>query len=112
MNIYVDIDDTICHYDNYDGPEVEVSSEKQTINTKYLQAEPIQKNIDKINKLYDEGNEITYYSARGSATGVDWFDITMRQLKRWGCKFHNVSVGRKPAYVLLICYKTKMIEEV
>mgnify|MGYP000568706904 CR=1 FL=1 len=69
-------------------------------------------NIDKINKLYDEGNEITYWTARGTVTGFNWFKVTQQQLSKWGCKYHHLSVGYKPAYDLLICDKTKRIEEI
>ena len=51
MKIYVDIDETICFYANV---------------REYNLAIPDYINISKINKLYDEGNEITYYTARGS----------------------------------------------
>ena len=51
MNIYVDIDETICYYEN---------------EREYHLAIPIVDNIAKINKLFEEGNEITYYTARGS----------------------------------------------
>jgi len=95
-NIYVDIDETICFYNG---------------ERNYPDALPITENIDKINKLYDEGHNITYWTARGSMTGLDWFDITSYQLKTWGCKYHKLSVGEKPAYDLLICDKTKRIEE-
>ena len=96
MKIYVDIDETICFY-----------KEKRN----YPDAIPNKKNIAKINKLYDEGNDITYYSARGTMTGINWFDVTKKQLQEWGCKWHGLSVGLKPAYDLLICDKTKRIEE-
>ena len=69
-------------------------------------------NIKKINKLYDEGNKITYYTARGSTTKIDWFDLTKKQLDDWGCKYNEISVGEKPHYDLLICDKTKRIEEI
>ena len=69
-------------------------------------------NIKKINTLYNEGHEITYWTARGSVTKIDWFGVTKNQLKKWGCKYHNLSVGEKPAYDLLICDKTKRIEEI
>ena len=96
-NIYVDIDETICRY----------------VDERYYpHAIPIGENITKINKLYDEGNKITYYTARGSVTGIDWFDITKKQLDKWGCKYHELSVGKKPDYDLLICDKTKRIEEI
>ena len=90
-----DIDGTIC-----------------TQETEYSHAKPYTDRIEKINTLYDEGNEITYWTARGSFTGLDWFDLTKKQLKEWGCKYHKLSVGEKPAYDLLICDKTKRIEEI
>ena len=90
MIIYVDIDETICHYEG---------------ERNYPDALPIPDRIKQVNKLYDEGNEITYYTARGSVTGIDWKNVTRKQLKSWGCKYHNLSVGEKPHYDLLICDK-------
>ena len=69
-------------------------------------------NITKINKLYDEGHKITYYTARGTTTGINWFNVTKNQLNSWECKYHKLSVGEKPHYDLLICDKTKRIEEI
>ena len=97
MKIYVDIDETICCY----------SGERL-----YPKAEPDYENIQKINHLYEQGHQITYWTARGSVTGIDWYDLTETQLKKWGCKWHSLSVGNKPAYDLLICDKTKRIEEI
>ena len=97
MIIYVDIDETICEY-----PGVR----------EYPLAEPIKENIEKINKLYDEGHTINYWSARGTFTGIDWNNLTRQQLDEWGCKYHSVSTGSKPQYDLLICDKTKRIEEI
>ena len=91
MNIYVDIDETICYY-----------QEERDYNL----ALPIQERISKINKLYDEGNIITYWTARGSVTGIDWLKTTEQQLKEWGCKYHHLSVGEKPAFDLYICDKS------
>lgn len=99
MNIFVDIDETICDY--------EVGDESN-----YPEARPIDINIDKINRLYDEGHIITYWSARGSKTGKDWFELTKDQIEQWGCKYHYLSVGEKPAYDLLICDKSRRIEEI
>ena len=95
--LLVDIDETISFY-----PE-----ERQ-----YDKAEPIIENIAKINQLAEEGWYVTYWTARGSVTGIDWYDLTETQLKKWGCKWHSLSVGNKPAYDLLICDKTKRIEEI
>lgn len=100
MNIYVDIDETICYYEN---------------EREYHLAKPIVSHINKINKLFDEGNQITYYTARGSVHKDrldEYFHLTEYQLEEWGCKYHKLSVGEKPAYDLMICDKTKRIEEV
>lgn len=97
MNIYVDIDETICFYEG---------------ERDYNRAKPSLKNIKKINKLFEQGHKITYWTARGSVTGIDWYKITEKQLNEWGCKYHKLSVGEKPHYDLLICDKTKRIEEI
>ena len=99
MKIFVDIDETICFYKGVD-------------RLGYKNAIPNLENIKKINILYEEGNEITYGTARGSVTGIDWRLETETQLEDWGCKYHKLSVGKKPAYDLLICDKTKRIEEI
>lgn len=97
MIIYVDVDETICFY----------SGERQ-----YPLAEPNLENIAKINKLYEQGNTIIYWTARGATTGLDWYELTLNQLNEWGCKYHELKVGNKPHYDLLICDKTKRIEEI
>ena len=103
MKIYVDIDETICNY----SPKRDKS-----IPTDYSKAFPVNKNIDKINNLYNEGHEIIYWTARGSVTGIDYYDLTKKQLSDWNAKYHKLSVGEKPPYDLLICDKTKRIEEI
>ncbi len=95
MLIYVDIDGTICHTEGgYDN------------------AKPDYNAIAKINKLYDEGNIIVYWTARGQATGKDWTELTGLQLQQWGCKYNDVIMRQKPQYDLLICDKAKRIEEI
>lgn len=94
MLIYVDIDNTIC----------------QTEGARYADAKPLFHNIEKINNLHKD-NTIVYWTARGSKTKIDWFDLTEFQLNAWGCKYDNLIVGEKPPYDLLICDKTKKIEE-
>ena len=98
MRIFVDIDETICFY-------------KGVNRLGYKNAIPNEENIAKINKLYNEGHEITYWTARGSYSGIDYLELTTNQLDKWGCQYHKLSVGEKPTYDLLICDKTKRIEE-
>lgn len=83
---YVDIDETICKYPK---------------NREYELAEPIVENIAKINMLYDEGNVIVYWTARGSTTGIDWTSLTARQLKLWGAKYTELKL-KKPHYDFFI----------
>lgn len=91
MIIYVDIDGTIC------------SQEK---NTEYDKAEPYYSRIDKLNRLYDDGHTIHYWTARGVRSGIDWTSTTKQQLTEWGCKYHEVTVGTKPHFDLYICDKS------
>jgi hypothetical protein len=95
MKIYVDIDNTICNTNGMD----------------YENSKPIIKNIEKINKLYEK-HEITYWTARGSVSKINFYKLTKKQLELWGCKYNKLSVGEKPPYDLLICDKTKRIEEI
>ena len=70
----VDIDGTICYTNgnNYESSE-------------------------RLNKLYDEGNEIHYWTARGAKSGKDWTEFTKRQLGEWGVKSTSIRLG-KPHY--------------
>jgi hypothetical protein len=103
----VDIDETICFYPS---------------RRAYDLAEPDLDNIKKINKLYDEGWKIIYWTARGGSEkskklGRCYYDFTWKQLESWGCKFHELCTGTKgdfikPPYDLVIDDKAKRIEEV
>lgn len=63
----------------------------------YQDAQPIKERIEYFNKLYDNGHTVNYWTARGSSTGLDWFQHTKDQLISWGVKFHSFKVG-KPTY--------------
>jgi len=89
MVIFVDIDETICNL-----PE----------KREYSKAVPIKENIEKINDLFNDGNEIIYWTSRGSLTGIDWSEITKQQLDEWGALYHQVRTD-KPYYNLFICDK-------
>jgi len=86
MIIYVDIDETICR-----SPE----------NRDYSLAVPFQDRIEKINRLYDSGHRIVYWTARGTGSGIDWREVTERQFREWGVKYHELRLG-KPIYDLFI----------
>jgi len=86
MILYVDIDETIC-----------ISPKSRDYNC----AEPIHSNIQKINNLYDEGNTVVYWTARGTGSGLDWREVTEKQFKKWGVKYHDLKFG-KPIYDLFI----------
>ena len=66
--IFVDIDETICFYGGVK-------------RLGYKNAIPNYDNIDKINKLYDKGNYIKYWTGRGAVSKVDYNELTKKQLK-------------------------------
>ena len=86
MIVYVDIDETICKTPN---------------DRNYANSVPIKKNIKKINKMYDNGDTIVYWTARGTGSGICWRKITEAQFNKWGVKYHDLCFG-KPIYDLFI----------
>ena len=99
--IYVDIDETICHRE---------TSTDFGVTHDYTKAKPIMDNIHKINRLYDQGNTIVYWTARGSRKQINWEELTVKQLTEWGAKYHELKVD-KPFYDLFIEDKSLRIEE-
>ena len=83
----VDIDGTICY----------------TNGNNYESSEPRYDRIERLNKLYDEGNEIHYWTARGAKSGKDWTEFTKRQLGEWGVKSTSIRLG-KPHYDLSLIH--------
>jgi mannose-6-phosphate isomerase-like protein (cupin superfamily) len=88
MNLYVDIDNTIC-ITPAEG------------NDKYERAVPLMERIADINRMYDEGKTITYWTARGQASKKDYTALTVKQLAGWGCKYHSLKMN-KPSYDLFV----------
>tara|TARA_R100001163_G_C4964952_1_gene127215 strand:+ start:48 stop:344 length:297 start_codon:yes stop_codon:yes gene_type:complete len=86
MIIFVDIDETIC-----------ISPDDRN----YSLAKPIVENIKKINELYDNGDTIIYWTARGTGSGIDWSATTAEQFADWGVKYHELRFG-KPVYDIFI----------
>lgn len=85
MIVYVDIDNTIF----------------KTEGTDYTKSKPMPDRIKVINNLYDEGNEIVYWTARGTGSGKDWSEVTEKQFKEFGVKYTSLKFG-KPVYDIFI----------
>ena len=91
----VDIDGTIC---------------SPTVGRDYHKAEPWQDRIKVLNKLYDEGNYIIYFTARAMGRFADQphsvasvkakevlFELTKQQLEEWGVKYNELIMGKPHA---------------
>lgn len=63
----------------------------------YKEAKPFVDRIKLVNKLYDTGSTVIYFTARGSTSGIDWRAVTEEQLSDWGAKYHELHLG-KPHY--------------
>jgi mannose-6-phosphate isomerase-like protein (cupin superfamily) len=99
MKYHIDIDGTICITDD---------SQIDTV-LKYKMALPIQERIQEVNKLYDAGHTITYWTARGGASGLNLEELTREQLGTWGCKYHSLLMG-KPSYDIYIDDKSHNVD--
>ena len=90
MKYVVDIDGTIC-----DKPECREDCDYDT-------SIPKPDRIAKINKLYDEGHQIIYLTARGMGrfnniadlATKEFYEFTEIQLSLWGCKYHQLFLGK------------------
>ena len=95
MRYCVDIDGTIC---------------SPTVGRDYHKAEPWQDRIKVLNKLYDEGNYIIYFTARAMGRFADLphsvasvkakevlYDLTKQQLDDWGVKYNELIMGKPHA---------------
>lgn len=63
----------------------------------YASALPDKRMIQIINRLYDAGNDIVLFTARGYKTGINWEEITRRQLAAWGLRYHELKFGKPDA---------------
>ena len=81
----------------------------KTKKNNYIKAEPIKKNINKINELFEKGYFIKIFTARYMGRNNDNIimakrsakKLTINQLKKWKVKFHKLYFG-KPSSDLYI----------
>jgi capsule biosynthesis phosphatase len=93
MTYVFDLDNTLC-----------ITNESD-----YLRCVPIPDRIKKVNKLYEDGNTIIIYTARGMGSSNNnqiqainkYYSITETQLKNWNIKYTHLMLG-KPAADLYI----------
>lgn len=108
--IAFDLDDTLCKRPKdieYLGVD------------KYLYCEPINEIIEICNKLYDKGNTIYIYTARGMgqfngnahAAQIALYELTLNSLKEWGVKHHGLIMG-KIHYDLFIDDKCMNLDDI
>lgn len=96
MELVFDIDGTICNLVEYSD---------------YNTAIPDNVVIDEINRLYDSGNKIKMFTARGSRSGIDHTKLTEDQLNAWGVKYHELIMNKKPYADLFIDDRAIHIDE-
>ena len=85
MKYCFDIDGTICN--NTYG--------------KYEDAKPFLDVIQRINTLYDTGNKIILFTARGTTTGKNWSELTKHQLDKWEVKYHEIILNKPDADIFI-----------
>jgi len=102
MKYCFDLDGTIC-----DTPLRE-----EDLKPGYLEAIPFPFMVEQVNRLFDEGNHIIIMTARGRGSGIDWTQLTIEQLDRWGVKYHDLEpMFHKPTADIFIDDKGINVEE-
>jgi ribonucleotide monophosphatase NagD (HAD superfamily) len=67
----------------------------------YERAVPFPQAIDRVNRLHDEGHRIILFTARGTTTGIDWREVTERQMAEWGVHYDELIFGKPQADVYI-----------
>ena len=68
----------------------------------YDKAVPYAECIDEVNRLFDKGNIIKIFTARGTTSKIDHTELTKMQLESWGCKYHELIMNIKPSADVII----------
>lgn len=67
----------------------------------YTLAEPFWDRIAVVNALHAAGHVIKLFTARGTTTGIDWRDVTERQMQAWNVRFHVLIMGKPEADIFI-----------
>lgn len=89
MDIFVDLDGTIC----------------ETEGTDYEHAVPYIGAQKKLRRMEYLGHKVYIWTARGTSSGKDYTELTKRQLKEWGIPYVGLIFG-KPVFDMYICDKS------
>ena len=73
----------------------------KTPKNDYSAAIAMQKNIDLLNQLYQNGHYILLFTARGFKTGIDWSQTTKKQLEQWGVQYNELAFGKPDADIYI-----------
>ena len=92
---FIDMDNTLCF----------------TCGNDYVNSKPIEERIRYLNKLKEEGNIVTIWTARGSTSGIDHRALTIKQLEEWGVKYDDLLMG-KPSYDVYIDDKSFNVDTI
>lgn len=76
----------------------------------YRKSRPIPGRIERVNQLYESGNYIIYWTARGATTGRDWTQYTEQQLRGFGCRFNEFHT-KKPHYHVWVDDKARNADD-
>ena len=88
MKIYCfDLDETLCN----------------TLEKDYKNSTPIIEMVDRANYLYEQGNIIKIFTARGMGefsgdigkVNDAYYKLTKTQLEKWGVKYHEIHFGKQ-----------------
>ena len=85
MKYFIDLDNTLCLNEKSD----------------YANSKPIPERIRYVNDLKTQGHTITIWTARGATSGIDHYELTIKQLEEWGVNYDKLLMG-KPSYDVYI----------
>ena len=94
VKYFFDLDNTLCI----------------TSGNNYFNSTPIKERIEYVNRLKSEGNHITIWTARGSKSGIDHRELTMKQLTEWNVCYDELLLG-KPDYDIYIDDKSFNVDQ-